>query len=132
MKAAPKGKKAAKARRSERRLWGSVVDRPHSLSRISGWTSLSGPAPQSQFYMAGGVRRRGPADTVGARPDGLKLAPLMVIRLFVVFTTALKIVGAVAPQAEAARHMDATTNDVIRKCLSIGIDQQRASAARLG
>jgi len=51
--------------------------------------------------------------TVGARPDGLKLAPLTVIRLFVVFTTALKIIGAVAPQAGAARNMDAITNDVI-------------------
>src|ERR1039458_7296431 len=56
--------------------------------------------------------------TVGARPDGLKLAPLMVIRLFVVFTTALKIIGAVALQEGAAAvNMDAITNDVIRKCL---------------
>jgi hypothetical protein len=56
--------------------------------------------------------------TVGARPDGLKLAPLMVIRLFVVFTTALKITGAVALQAGVVRSMDAITNDAIRKCLS--------------
>jgi hypothetical protein len=56
--------------------------------------------------------------TVGARPDGLKLDPLMVIRLFVVFTTALKIIGAVAPQAGAARNMDAITNDATRNCLN--------------
>jgi L-2-hydroxyglutarate oxidase LhgO len=55
--------------------------------------------------------------TVGARPDGLKLAPLIVIRLFVEFTTALKIIGAVAHQAGAATNMDAITNDVVRKCL---------------
>jgi hypothetical protein len=55
--------------------------------------------------------------TVGARPDGLRLLPVMVIRLFVVFTTALKIIGAVALQAGAARSMVAIRNDVVRKCL---------------
>jgi hypothetical protein len=55
--------------------------------------------------------------TVGAGPNGLKLAPLMVMvmRLFVVFTTALKITGAVALQAGAPRNM---TNAAIRNCLS--------------
>jgi hypothetical protein len=55
--------------------------------------------------------------TVGASPDGLKLLPVMVIRLFVVFTAALKIIGVVALQAGAARNMNAIRNDVVRKCL---------------
>jgi hypothetical protein len=53
-------------------------------------------------------------DTVGAVPEGLKDAPLTEICWVELLTTALRIIGAVAPQAGRTRNTEAVRNDVRR------------------
>jgi hypothetical protein len=52
--------------------------------------------------------------TFGARPAGLKLAPVMVIRLFVVFTTVLLMAMAALASGAWSTSIDGSANKAIR------------------